>query len=451
MKPMTSAFSRGTTGDLYDELVARRLRATVTRFLSTFPWSIRFEDWTGASYLTGGQSSHWSGHYTLHVRIKTAGAGRRLLTGNVLSFLDRYVEGEVDLTGNLYLIPEIRNHVKPHLRPWQRVASRVGELIPETPSRARVNVTSHYDIPEASLFYLDQIYRSYSCAIWERPNDLDLQDSLTVGKGEPDTFDSLEKAQWRKFAHAADYLAPGRNERVLDVGCGYPGFLMVMMDRHPCEKVVGWTHSNNQVRVGEQMLEGVTGYELNEGDYREDDRIYDHIHSTGMISHVGPPARNSGLTDYVRQIRRRIRLGGRYVHHAIMNPVSDIKLLDGPGPAFNRKYVWPGFYWYTLAENIRALESNGFQVVQVLNLTPHYAKTIRTWYERFRADEATFIRHAGEATARAWHVYLAGGTGAFLNRQLHCYRILCEATDIEAPSVEMSDPGGHAAAFRTVV
>jgi cyclopropane-fatty-acyl-phospholipid synthase len=220
------------------------------------------------------------------------------------------------------------------------------------------------------------------------------------------------------------------------------------MDRHAFRSVVGWTHSANQVREGREMLAGydVARYELHQGDYREDDRVYDHVHSTGMISHVGPPGRNSGLVNYVREVRRRIRDGGRYVHHALMTAWKDRPLFDQIGPAFNRRYVWPGFFWYTLGEHVKALEENGFQVVHVINLSPHYASTTRAWYERLLADRDRFIRHAGEPTFRAWRVFLAGITASFLNRNTHCYRLLCEAVDPEKPSVRMSDPAANAAA-----
>jgi cyclopropane-fatty-acyl-phospholipid synthase len=283
--------------------------------------------------------------------------------------------------------------------------------------------------------------------MFEDPADLGLEDLLRVGTGEGDDWDSLEKAQWRKFAHAADYLAPGPDDTVLDVGCGYPGFLQVLMDRHPPRSVVGWTHSANQVREVTEMLRAYdpASFELHQGDYREDERVYDHIHSTGMISHVGPPGRDSGLVNYVRQVRRRIRYGGRYVHHSLMTASKDTALFDQVGPEFNRRYVWPGFYWYTLGDHVKALEENGFQVVHVINLTPHYAKTTRAWYERLLADSDTFVAHAGESTFRAWRVYLAGITGSFLNRNTHVYRLLCEAVEPERASRTISDPAASPA------
>ncbi len=423
------------------EALAARVRSFLVDTLQTFPWRVRFEDWTGARYEAGGSAPHWSGHTALTIRLGP-GAGRDLLALDGMRFLERFVDGEVDMTGNQYLLAELRNYVKLSLKPWQVVQNRLRNFVLEHPARARTSVKSHYDIPDDALFYLDRAYRSYSCAMFEEPEAIGRREDLAVGVGEADTFDSLEKAQWRKFAHAADYLAPAPDETVLDVGCGYPGFLKVLMDRHPCRQVVGWTHSANQVREGAGMLSGYepSRYELNEGDYREDRRVYDHVHSTGMISHVGPPGRNSGLVNYTREVRRRIRTGGRYVHHALMMAWTGSKLFDAIGPAFNRRYVWPGFYWYTLGQHVTALEENGFQVMRVIDMTPHYAKTTWTWYERMCADPDRFIRHAGESTYRAWQVFLAGITSTFLNRQTHCYRLLCQAIDTERPTPERSDP-----------
>jgi len=123
-----------------------------------------------------------------------------------------------------------------------------------------------------------------------------------------------------------------------------------------------------------------------------------------------------------------------------MTPYSETALFDFIGPAFNRKYVWPGFYWYTVGEHIKILEENGFQVVQVLNLSPHYWKTTAAWYERMASDPERFTDHASDSTYRAWQFFLAGATGSFYNRQIHCYRILCEATDVDVPDLVVSDP-----------
>jgi cyclopropane fatty-acyl-phospholipid synthase-like methyltransferase len=97
------------------------------------------------------------------------------------------------------------------------------------------------------------------------------------------------------------------------------------------------------------------------------------------------------------------------------------------GIAFNKKYVWPGFHWFTVGEHVRALERNGFQIERVVNLTPHYAKTTAAWYERMMVHRELMTDAIGEATFRAWQVFLAGITGSYLNRDIHVYRLYCIA------------------------
>ena len=153
-------------------------------------------------------------------------------------------------------------------------------------------------------------------------------------------------------------------------------------------------------------------------------RVYHHVTSTGMISHVGP----RGLVPYVREVRRRILGGGRYLHHALMTRHSRWPLDANVGIAFNKRYVWPGFHWFTVGEHVRALEGNGFQVERLVNLTRHYAKTTTAWYERMMEHRDTMREFMDEATFRAWQVFLAGITGSYLNRDVHVYRLYCVAT-----------------------
>jgi len=246
------------------------------------------------------------------------------------------------------------------------------------------------------------------------------------GAGRDDDFDSLEKAQWRKFQDAIDFIAPAPGDTILDIGCGYGGQLAVALaSGHPLRRIVGWTHSANQVREGRKLLAAFDPqrWELREGDYRDDDRVYQHVTSTGMVSHVGP----RGLVPYVREVRKRIQRGGRYLHHALMTPHTRLPLDFYPGTAFHKRYVWPGYHWFTLGDHVRALERNGFEVLRAVNLSAHYAKTTAAWSERLRAARAEIEPLLGAPTWRAWRLYLAGSSGNFLNHGIHVYRLYCQA------------------------
>jgi cyclopropane-fatty-acyl-phospholipid synthase len=404
---------------------AQAVRERLETLFEGFPHRIGVTDWKGDHYLLGGDRPHWYGK-DLSIHIKSPRVASEILGLDAMGFLERFLEGEVDMTGNLYVLSDLGAYTKVgNLKPLD-VVSGIKHLAFQDHKRASVSVKSHYDIPQEALnVYLDRVYMSYSCGMWEDADRLDREDLVRIGQGQRDDFDSLEKAMWRKFKDAADFIAPKSGETLLDVGCGYGGQLQVALENHPFGKVVGWTHSKNQVTEGKRLLEAFepSRYELNEGDYRQDDRVYDHITSTGMISHVGP----RGLVPYVKNIRQRIKKGGRYLHHALMTCYRPLPIDFRVGIAFNKKYVWPGFHWFSLGEHVRALEKNGFHVEGVRNLTRHYAKTTAAWHERMMDNAEVMRKNLGEPTFRAWQIFLAGITGAYLNKSIHIYRIYTQA------------------------
>jgi cyclopropane fatty-acyl-phospholipid synthase-like methyltransferase len=405
--------------------LAARLEAMTTEALAGFPWPVHFRDWQGRAWSAGGRARHWSGG-PLEVTLHTEAVGRALLARDVMDFLERHLAGEADLEGNLYVVSDLRAHAQLGIGWLHALGSLWRHRAFQTPARARASVKSHYDLPQAALdVYLDRVYRAYSCAIFEAPERIERAELLRSGCGRGDDFDSLEKAQWRKFKDAIDWVAPSARDTVLDIGCGYGGQLRVALEEHDFARIVGWTHSANQLREGAALLAGVdpSRFELREGDYRSDDRIYDHVLSTGMISHVGP----RGLAPYVRAVRRRIRRGGRYLHHALMTPHTPLPLDFYPGTVFHKRWVWPGYHWFTLGQHVRALERSGFEVHRAVNLSPHYAKTTAAWYERMMARRDEVSAWLGAPTFRAWRLYLAGSSGNLLNHGIHVYRLYCEA------------------------
>ena len=52
-----------------------------------------------------------------------------------------------------------------------------------------------------------------------------------------------------------------------------------------------------------------------------------------------------------------------------------------------------------MGEHTKALEENGFEIVKLINLSPHYAKTTAAWYERMMASEEEMISEMNEFAA----------------------------------------------------
>src|SRR5262245_31692038 len=249
--------------------LASRVRDFIQYTLAVFPWQVMIQDWTRQIYSAGGNAPHWCPQ-PLRITLKTEAAAKTLLSYNALKFLDKFLEGDVDHACNLYLLPDIRHYARFNLKAVQLLPQLLLHKAFQTQRRARVNVKSHYDIPQEALnVYLDRTYMSYSCGLWEDPLNRERTALLRIGQGEHDTFDSLEKAQWRKFKDAVDYINPQVGDTLLDVGCGYGGQLLVALQQAPFSKVVGWTLSANQVREGTKMLAQCdrAHWEINEDDY----------------------------------------------------------------------------------------------------------------------------------------------------------------------------------------
>jgi hypothetical protein len=234
--------------------LAGRVRRAAEGMLASLPWRIVLRDWTGDRYEAGGDTPHWCGQ-PLEVDLHDPAAGRALLARDAMALIEHFLAGRIDLAGNLYALSDLRLHARLDLPRWRAVLGWLSHRAFQTPRRARANVRSHYDIPQPALDrYLDRTYRAYSCAMFDEPERMVRNELVRAGRGREDDFDSLERAQWRKFQDAIDFVAPGAGEDLLDIGCGYAGQLRVALASHRFRRIVGWTHSANQVREGARLL-----------------------------------------------------------------------------------------------------------------------------------------------------------------------------------------------------
>ena len=72
-----------------------------------------------------------------------------------------------------------------------------------------------------------------------------------------------------------------------------------------------------------------------------------------------------------------------------------------------QRRVFPGGELPHLSELLRAAVKAGFEVLDVENLRPHYARTCRLWVERLLAHEEACRRLVGGVIHRTWVLYLA--------------------------------------------
>src|SRR5262245_21367878 len=81
------------------------LEAFLREFLGEFPWQIDVSDWSGLRYQIGLNQPHWRNE-PLRMHFGTPDSAQDVLTLRPLRFLDRFLAGDVQLSGNLYLLSE---------------------------------------------------------------------------------------------------------------------------------------------------------------------------------------------------------------------------------------------------------------------------------------------------------------------------------------------------------
>jgi cyclopropane-fatty-acyl-phospholipid synthase len=264
--------------------------------------------------------------------------------------------------------------------------------------RARRNVAHHYDLDDRLYGLFLDADRQYSCAYFERPDQL------------------LDDAQLAKRRHLAAKLLIGAGQRVLDIGCGWGGLALYIAEN--CRgRVTGITLSQQQlavarVRAAEKGLGGSADFRLQ--DYREVSGTFDRIVSVGMFEHVGV-----GFYDeFFRKCRAALANDGIMLLHSIGR--SEGPNVTNPWVA---KYIFPGGYIPALSEVLPAVERAGLLVTDIEILRLHYAETLKAWRQRFLAHRGEVERIYDRRFVRMWEFYLAASEMAFREQALMVFQI----------------------------
>jgi len=255
--------------------------------------------------------------------------------------------------------------------------------------RSRRNIAHHYDL-DARLYdlFLDSD-RQYSCAYFETADA------------------TLDAAQVAKKRHIMAKLLVEPGQSVLDIGSGWGGLALSLVEEAGAGQVKGITLSEEQLAVSrrravEHGLADRASFALE--DYRAVRGSFDRIVSVGMFEHVGVRAYDT----FFRTCRRLLNEDGVMLLHTIGRTGRPY-----PTNPWIRRYIFPGGHLPTLSEIAPAIERSGLIVTDFEVLRLHYAFTLRAWRERFMARQEEAMRLYDERFCRMWECYLAMSEAAF--------------------------------------
>lgn len=326
----------------------------------------------------------------------------RMVIDPEMGFGEAYAEGRIEVEGDLAQSLEAVYKSWPSGRAdtswYQRLSSAwMTRRQANSLTGSRKNIHGHYDLGnDFYKLWLDE-RMVYTCAYF------------------PAASATLEEAQDAKMEHICRKLQLQPGDKVVEAGCGW-GALALYMARHYGVSVRAFNISHEQIayaraRAAEQGLSNRV--EFVEDDCRNISGKYDAFVSVGMLEHIG-------VADYgvlSETIYRSIGDSGRGLLHFIGRSYK------GTFSRWIRKRIFPGAYAPTLAEAMTVLEPHRYEVSDVENLRPHYAKTLEFWLERFERSGQRVAEMYDSWFQRAWRLYLAGSIAAFRAGTLQLYQV----------------------------
>ncbi len=324
---------------------------------------------------------------------------RRLLTAGTLGFCEGYLDGQwssPDIEA-LFLLALVNEQALGDIhygRPLLRmVASLYHRLRANSRRGSRRNISHHYDL--GNSFY----------EAWLDPS-MTYSSALFAGMGEEGAGgDPLAEAQRRKYAAIARRAGLQPGEHVLEIGCGWGGFAAFAAAEIGA-RVTGITISREQYEYASRRIRDMG---LNERvsiefcDYRDTVGRFDRIASIEMIEAVG----ERYWPTYFEVIRARLRSGGRAALQVI---TIDDRYYDSyrRGADYIQRYIFPG----GMLPSMSALESEvaraGMRMMDVTGFGKDYARTLRTWNERFQTGWPQLrTMEFDDRFKRMWEQYFA--------------------------------------------
>jgi len=374
-------------------------------------------------FADGSQYQSRDGGPAFTVTIRRSRAQWRILLFGHIGFLESYFDGDIDVDGNLGAAFQVAleggfdgaPNALVHLRNrWHELRFSNRSI-----AQARANARFHYAIgTEFYRYWLDSPLMMYTCGYWKEGTT------------------SVDEAEVNKVDHVCRKIRLSRGESVIDIGCGFGGFMF-----HAHEHYGAIPHGLNttpeqvtavQQEIRRRGLEGRMDVRL--ADFREVDRQYDKVVSIGVLEHAG----RDQLAEVVKAHADFLKPGGMGMLHFIGHVgVRDTEF-------YIRKHVFPGGWIPSLAQTIAEMERCGLEVVDIENLRRHYAPTLDAWAERFdRNWESIRALDPGrfdEKFRRVWRTYLISCAEMFRSPagRTHLFQIVFSKRNITRDNYPMS-------------
>ncbi len=314
------------------------------------------------------------------------------LKGGDVGFAESYLDGHWDSPDLAHLLTVIAANQGALERAFigrawvQRLLRLRHWLNANTRRQARKNIAAHYDLGnDFYALWLDRTM-TYSAALFEGASDR-----------------ALDHAQQAKYDRLLSELALAPGSRVLEIGCGWGGF--VETAARAGHHVAGISLSERQTSWARERLAqaGLAARaDLRLQDYRDVRGRYDGVASIEMVEAIG----EKYWPTYFAAVRDALAPGARACIQAITIAEDRFERYRTQSD-FIQQYVFPGGMLASPSRLVAEAERAGLRVVRSLRFGRDYGETLRRWLAGFEANAATIGARFDEAFVRCWRFYLA--------------------------------------------
>jgi cyclopropane-fatty-acyl-phospholipid synthase len=225
--------------------------------------------------------------------------------------------------------------------------------------------------------------------------------------------ESHEQAQANKYQRILDELNCVGGESILEVGCGWGGFMEAAVNKG-CQ-VKGLTLSTEQQKYAQHRLENnladkttshpsekPVAFDVALQDYRHEAQTYDHIVSIEMFEAVGKEYWQS----YFKMLKNALNTQGKAVVQVIT--IDEIHAETYQNKVdFIQTYIFPGGLLPSVSQFEAMAREAGLEVGNVFEFGQDYAKTCQIWKSDFnRQSEKLEGMGYDKAFQRLWNYYL---------------------------------------------
>lgn len=279
-----------------------------------------------------------------------------------------------------------------------------------TRSGSRRNIAAHYDLGnDFYSLWLDE-RMMYSGAYFAAPNA------------------TLDEAATEKLDRICRKLELTSNDSVIEIGSGWGGFAIYAAERYGCH-VTTTTISQQQFDLASQRIASAGLQDritLLADDYRDLEGSFDKLVSIEMIEAVGHQFHNT----FFQKCCDLLKPDGMMLLQAITIADQQYEQYKN-GVDFIRRYIFPGGCLTSVTDMCRAVtEKTDMRLIDLEDIGPHYATTLRHWRDRFFAqiDKVRELGYSDEFI-RMWEYYLCYCESAFTERATGTVQMLMMRPD----------------------